>query len=99
MLIIEIILTAIAWKRGWRWRSLIPIGAGFGFGFLMGIAIGASGGDPEAAMGLGIIAEFLVLGSLIVLALRPPSRRAALATESAQDPETLSVHSEVHEGA
>lgn len=23
--IVEAILTVIAWKRGWRWRSLIPV--------------------------------------------------------------------------
>lgn len=44
-LIIEIILTICAWKNGWRWLSLLPIGIGMSISFFIGFGVGLAGGD------------------------------------------------------
>ena len=36
LLIAEIILTIFAWKAGWKWLALIPIGVAFLIGFVIG---------------------------------------------------------------
>ena len=36
--IIEIILTIFAWRNGWKWLSLIPIGVAFTLAFILGIS-------------------------------------------------------------
>ncbi|HAP69445.1 MAG TPA: hypothetical protein DCR04_06925 [Flavobacteriales bacterium] len=38
MLLIEIILTVIAYRKGWKKISLIPLGAAFSIGSLFGLA-------------------------------------------------------------
>jgi hypothetical protein len=32
MLIAEIIMTVIAWRRGWRWKALLPVAVAIMFG-------------------------------------------------------------------
>lgn len=36
--ILEIILTIFAWRNGWKWLSLIPIGTVFVLAFLLGVS-------------------------------------------------------------
>lgn len=36
--IIEIILTIFAWRNGWKWLSLIPIGTVFVLAFFIGLS-------------------------------------------------------------
>jgi len=50
--ILEIILTIIAWRNGWKWKAIIPICLGFTLGFLLGL----SGVAPLEAIWLDIIA-------------------------------------------
>ena len=64
MLIVEIVLTIIAWNRGWRWYALLPCGVVVVIGFLIGIGIGVSGGSTDnlgAAIPLEIIAILILL--------------------------------------
>ena len=72
MLIIEIILTIFAWKNGWKWLSLIPIGAALLLGLFMGIVIGASGGDITTTNGLAIFLDISAIIALIILVSRKP---------------------------
>lgn len=55
MLIIEIILTIIAWNRGWKWYSLLPVGICFGIGLIAGLS-GASASDLEGIWVLDALA-------------------------------------------
>ena len=38
LLIAEIILTVFAWRNGWKWLALLPVG----IAFIIGLIIGAS---------------------------------------------------------
>ena len=68
MLIIEIILTIVAWQK-WGWKSLIPLGAAFLIGFL----IGMSGG----VVGPGVIAvDILAIIALIVMCFKGPQSQS-----------------------
>jgi uncharacterized membrane protein YfcA len=73
MLIIEIILTIFAWRKGWRWKSLLPLGIALGLGFLFGFAIGVSGGDLDSAKGLAVILDIGAIIALIVMITKAPA--------------------------
>lgn len=42
LLIAEIILTIFAWRNGWKWLSLIPVGAAIFLGFILGLSVGTT---------------------------------------------------------
>jgi hypothetical protein len=44
MLLVEIILTIIAWVRGWKWWALLPLGIALAIGFFVGVGIASTGG-------------------------------------------------------
>jgi len=71
MLIAEIILTIFAWRNGWRWYSLIPVGLGGFLAFTAGFAIGASGGST-ANMGWVAIFDVAAIIALIVMVSKKP---------------------------
>lgn len=52
LLLAEIILTVIVWKKGWKWFSLLPLG----ICLLIGILIGLGGGEPTTAIFIDIAA-------------------------------------------
>jgi len=58
MLIVQIVLTVIAWNRGWRWLALIPIGMALTIGLLIGVGIRLNGGTdiPGGVIILDIVA-------------------------------------------
>jgi uncharacterized membrane protein YfcA len=64
MLIIEIILTVLVWRKGWKWLSLIPLGVAF----LIGLIIGASGASINSA----IIFDVLAIIALIIMLVKSP---------------------------
>jgi len=70
--VLEIILTISAWKRGWRWRALLPLAVGCAAAFLVGAAVGAGGGSVEDALPIAVLLELGVVGSLITLVARAP---------------------------
>ena len=80
-LIAEIILTIVAWNRGWRWKSLLPLIIGFVgafvLGFLIGTIIAASGGSIEPVMravpSLSIFFNVGVITALIVMCIKKPA--------------------------
>jgi len=72
MLIIEIILTVFAWRKGWKWWALLPIAAAFIIGLFLGAGVGASGGDIEAVTGLGIVLDVIAIIVLIFMVAKAP---------------------------
>jgi len=72
LLIAEILLTIFAWRKGWRWYALLPMAVCLAVGLLIGIGVGASGGDPSGASGLGIILDLIATGILIYMVSKGP---------------------------
>ena len=72
MLLLEIILAVVAFRKGWRWRAFLPIAIGFGMGMLIGAAVGASGGSLAEVMPLAVLVDIVVLVTLGVMVGRAP---------------------------
>jgi MFS family permease len=73
LLILEIILTIFAWRRGWKWYALLPLGIAFAIGFLVGLSTGASGG-LVGDIGWVIVFDIAAVIALIVMcAVKPKS--------------------------
>lgn len=66
MIIIEIILTIFAWRNGWKWLSLIPMGSAILIGFFIGLGAGMSGGDSSSLVGLFMF-DIAAIIALIVM--------------------------------
>src|SRR5690349_16993695 len=49
LLLVEIFLTAKAWRKGWGARALWPMGVNLIIGFLVGLVAGLSGSPPSLA--------------------------------------------------
>jgi uncharacterized membrane protein YfcA len=74
LLIAEIVLTIFAWKRGWRWYALIPMGLCLIIGFIIGLSIGASGGSINDIPSVSIVLDVIAVIALIVLcSIKPKS--------------------------
>jgi uncharacterized membrane protein YfcA len=72
LLIAEIILTIFAWRKGWKWFALIPLGIALLLGFLIGVAIGGSGGSIDNVRGLSLVLDIIVVIILIVMNVKSP---------------------------
>jgi uncharacterized membrane protein YfcA len=72
MLFIEIALAVAAWKRGWRWRALLPFAAAYAVAFVVGAAVGAGGGAFEPALPVFFLIEVALVIALVLLARREP---------------------------
>ena len=72
LLILEIILTVVAWRKGWKAYALLPFGITFLFGFLMALAVQSSGGSISPVSPVGLIVELINIGVLIRLATKAP---------------------------
>jgi uncharacterized membrane protein YfcA len=93
ILILEILLTVAAWRRGWRAKALIPLGTCLGVGIFVGMAIGASGGSPERAL------PVLALGDVAcVIVLSVMSSRAPRSRPRADEPDKVSARQSVASG-
>ena len=58
LLIAEIILTVFAWRNGWKWLALLPVG----IAFIIGLIIGASGvTDLSGVIFIDIIAVIALI--------------------------------------
>jgi len=60
LMILEVILTIVAWRRGWKSKSLIP-GV---FGFSIGCVLGLCGILPTTFPGILMGLELLIIGVL-----------------------------------
>jgi uncharacterized membrane protein YfcA len=73
-MILEIILTIVAWRKGWRWLALLPMGVGGGIGALIGLGIGLSGASQsqlQSAMPVFLIFDIIAVVVLIVMICKP----------------------------
>ena len=80
MLIIEIILTIVAWGRGWKWLAILPLGLAFGVGLIAG-ASGATMNDLESLIWVDILA-------IIALVVMSIVKKPGTQTETPKDSET-----------
>jgi len=71
MFLVEIILTIVAWKRGWKARALIPLAIAFSVGLIAGIIIGANGGTEAPAEIM--IVDIGALIALIIMSIKKPT--------------------------
>lgn len=74
LLLIEIILTIFAWRKGWKWRALLPLGICLCLGFMIGVTIGALGGNVESVDGIVILDIIAVIALIIMTATSPKSK-------------------------
>jgi uncharacterized membrane protein YfcA len=72
MLIIEIILTIVAWRKGWNWLSLIPIGVAFCIGLILGAS---SQGQPVDVMTVVIWDILAIIALIVMVAVNPPGKK------------------------
>lgn len=70
LLILEIILTVQAWKKGWKWRALLPVAITMGAAFITGYVTAASGNAIENPFAF-IIFDILLIITQIVMIARP----------------------------
>ncbi|MEM4723418.1 MAG: hypothetical protein QXP01_00225 [Candidatus Hadarchaeum sp.] len=86
-------MTILAWRKGWRWRVLLPWGVAVVSAILLGAGVAASGGEAEDVRGLAVLLELGMLGALVFMACRAPGsapKASAIAGEiTARDPRAL----------
>ena len=70
-LILEIVLTVVAWRKGWGWKALIPMGITGSIAFGSGFMIGLFGGDVMTIWPYFMILDVLCILSLIVMVAKP----------------------------
>ena len=71
LLIAEILLTIFAWRRGWKAKALIPVGAAIGVGLIIGIMIASSGSTVPAGV---ILIDIIAVIALIIMLCNPPKK-------------------------
>jgi hypothetical protein len=65
ILILEIILTIIAWQRGWKWKALIPVTAAFIMGIFLATISIATGNIPNPSS--TVMWDIMAVIALIIL--------------------------------
>jgi hypothetical protein len=82
MIFIEIILAWVAWRRGWRWWAVAPIGVTAFFGLLLAVALQSTGGTLEGALPAVALGELACVGALVVMAVKPPKAGSVVSLPS-----------------
>lgn len=72
-IIIEIVLTVFAWRNGWKWRSLIPLGVVTFIIFFIGFGVGLSGGDSSLVPSFAILDLAAIIALIIMIVKKPKS--------------------------
>jgi hypothetical protein len=75
LLILEIILTIFAWRRGWNWLALLPVGIVLALAFLIGLSVGASGGDASTVIGIALILDISAIIALVIMICIPKKEK------------------------
>jgi hypothetical protein len=88
MMFIEIWLTVLAWRKGWKGYALLPMGVSFSLAFLTGIVVGLSGGSVDRLWSVGILLEVCVIVALILMVNRQPNAAKAIQSLK-QQPEVV----------
>jgi len=74
LLLAEIVLTVLVWRKGWKWLSLIPIASALCIGFCIGFS------NPETALenpGSYAWIDVLSVIALVLMLIFPPKNGAA----------------------
>lgn len=87
LLILEIMLTVSAWRRGWRWKALIPVAIMMGMAFFGGIAIGASGASITNNGAFVLLDILLVITQAVLSSKAPRQERGQASLEITAHPE------------
>ena len=66
LLIVQIVLTVLVWRKGWKWLSLIPLVIAFLLGFGIGFVGGTLETNPEI-----IFIDILAIIVLIFMLVKP----------------------------
>ena len=72
LMIIEIILTVSAWKKGWKGWALLPLGIGMPLAFVIGIVVNASGGTTGQVAISCLILDVIAIIALGIMTSRAP---------------------------
>jgi hypothetical protein len=75
LIIIQIVLTIFAWKKGWKWYSLIPVAVAFGVGFFIGIGVGSAGGSVSDLSGVVVLDILAIVALAIMCFVAPKSKQ------------------------
>jgi hypothetical protein len=75
LLLVEIGLTVAAWKRGWKWWSLLPLAASFFAGMIFGAVSAGTNGPRDIPFALAITTDILIITALVAMVAR--GRRGA----------------------
>ena len=73
LMFLEIILTISAWKKGWRWKALIPVAIALGFAFFSGVIIASSGGTV-VNQGAFVVVDIMLVITQTILTAKAPRR-------------------------
>lgn len=73
-MIIEIVLTVVAWNKGWKWWALVPLGLAVSIAFSVGFVVGLFGGSAGPVMPFFMLLDIGCLLALIILIVLPPER-------------------------
>ena len=82
LFIAEIILTVVAWRKGWRWQALMPLGIGLVIGFSFIPITEAVAGFLLGELLMGVVIELAVILALASMVrhgpkeLSPPNGRS-----------------------
>lgn len=82
--VVEIILTIVAWKRGWKGWALLPLGLVMILAFVIGASVGVTGGDVEDVLGACLLLEVLATIALGVMIAKAPQKTTASYTSPAE---------------
>ncbi len=81
LFILEIIFTVAAWRKGWRWRALLPLCLPVFVGLILGFSVGISGGSSadlqdliNDIQGFAIFLDLVCLSALITMSARAPKQ-------------------------
>jgi len=75
LIVIQIILTVVAWKRGWKVKSLLPIGIGVVLAFGIGLPAALAGIPKHDILMPLLLIDLGMFVSLVVMIFRKPKLR------------------------
>jgi len=82
MIILEILLTIAAYRRGWKRYALLPGALALLTGFVVGLAIVAGGGSAATDTSGAVFIDLFCIVALIVMACRAPARQSGCGASS-----------------
>lgn len=72
LLILQIILTIIAWRNGWKWKSLLPVGILLLVSLIVGFMIGASGDNIDSVQNHILVLDITSIFILLIMSFKSP---------------------------